>query len=57
MFVVTRKVNEELLIGNAVRIVVLEVSGRQVKLGIDAPDDVRIERREAPVETGEPPKP
>ncbi|MBV9149869.1 MAG: carbon storage regulator [Candidatus Eremiobacteraeota bacterium] len=44
MFVVTRKINEELLIGNAVRIVVLEVSGRQVKLGIDAPDDVRVTR-------------
>jgi carbon storage regulator len=48
MFVVTRKVNEELLIGNAVRIVVLQVSGRQVKLGIDAPDDVRVKRLEAP---------
>jgi len=56
MFVVTRKVNEELLIGKAVRIVVLRVSGRQVKLGIEAPGDVRVERLEAPSGPGEPPK-
>ena len=56
MFVVTRKVNEELLIGNAVRVVVLEVAGRQVKLGIDAPADVRVKRLKAPGEPAEPPR-
>ena len=57
MFVVTRKVNEELLIGNAVRVVVLEVTGRQVKLGIDAPDDIRVKRLKAPAGPGEPANP
>jgi len=56
MFVVTRKVNEELLIGNAVRIVVLEVAGRQVKLGIDAPDDVQVKQLKAPGAAGKSPK-
>jgi len=56
MFVVTRKINEELLIGNAVRIVVLEISGRQVKLGIDAPDDVRVTRLKSPGASGESPR-
>ncbi|MBV8727792.1 MAG: carbon storage regulator [Candidatus Eremiobacteraeota bacterium] len=45
MYVVTRKVNEELLIGEA-RVVVLEIAGRQVKLGIDAPDSVEVRRIE-----------
>ncbi|MBV9402648.1 MAG: carbon storage regulator [Candidatus Eremiobacteraeota bacterium] len=46
MYVVTRKVSEELVIGQNVRIVVLEIAGRQVKLGIEAPDDVEIKRVE-----------
>ncbi|MBV8688951.1 MAG: carbon storage regulator [Candidatus Eremiobacteraeota bacterium] len=46
MYVVTRKINEELLIGQTIRVVVLEIAGRQVKLGIDAPDDVDVKRVE-----------
>jgi len=46
MYVLTRKVNEELVIGQNIRIVVLEIAGRQVKLGIEAPDDVEIKRVE-----------
>ena len=46
MYVVTRKINEELLIGETIRIVVLEIAGRQVKLGIDAPDHVDVKRVE-----------
>ncbi|MBV9973431.1 MAG: carbon storage regulator [Candidatus Eremiobacteraeota bacterium] len=46
MYVLTRKVNEELVIGQNIRIVVLEIAGRQVKLGIEAPEDVEIKRVE-----------
>ena len=46
MYVVTRKVNEELVIGQTIRIIVLEIAGRQVKLGVDAPDDVTVKRVE-----------
>jgi len=47
MLVLTRKVDQELLVGDHVRIVVLEVAGDRVKLGIDAPRGVAIRRPEA----------
>jgi carbon storage regulator len=46
MLVLTRKVGEEILIGDKIRIKVIEVSGTKAKLGIDAPADVRIFREE-----------
>ncbi|MZP29474.1 carbon storage regulator CsrA [Heliobacterium undosum] len=46
MLVLTRKSGETLLIGNDVEVVVLEVRGEQVKIGIRAPKDVRILRKE-----------
>ncbi len=49
MYVVTRSVGQELTIGDAVRIVVLEIGGGQVKLGIDAPESVQIRRVERAV--------
>ena len=46
MLVLTRKVGEEILIGDKITIKVIEVSGSKVKLGIDAPVDMRIYREE-----------
>ena len=46
MLVLTRKVGEEILIGDKITIKVIEVSGNKVKLGIDAPVDMRIYRQE-----------
>jgi carbon storage regulator len=46
MLVLTRKVGEEILIGENIRIKVIEASGTKVKLGIDAPADIRIFREE-----------
>ncbi len=46
MLVLTRKTDETLVIRNDVRVKVLGVSGNQVKIGIDAPRDVRILRDE-----------
>lgn len=46
MLVLTRKVNQELLVGDKIRIVVLGVAGDQVKLGIDAPREVVVRRLE-----------
>jgi len=46
MLVLTRKVGEEIFIGDKIRIKVIEASGTKVKLGIDAPADVRIFREE-----------
>ena len=46
MLILTRKVGEMIRIGDAVTVRVLEVRGSQVRLGIDAPADVRIFREE-----------
>jgi carbon storage regulator len=46
MLILTRKVGEVIRIGDDVTIRVLEVRGSQVRLGVDAPADVRIFREE-----------
>lgn len=46
MLVLSRKVGEELVIGDNVRVVVFRISGNRVTLGIQAPNDVRIVRVE-----------
>ena len=46
MLVLTRKVGEEILIGDRINIKVIEISTNRVRLGIDAPSDVRIFREE-----------
>ncbi len=46
MLVLTRKVGEEILIGDRIRLKVMEVSGSKVRLGIEAPQDLRIYREE-----------
>jgi carbon storage regulator len=46
MLILTRKVGEVIRIGDTITIRVLEVRGSQVRLGVDAPPDVRIFREE-----------
>lgn len=46
MLVLSRKVNEEIVIGEMIRIKVLKVNGSRIQIGIIAPDDMRIERAE-----------
>lgn len=46
MLVLTRKLEESLLLGGEIRITVLGVSGDKVRLGIDAPRNVKILRGE-----------
>lgn len=46
MLVLTRKTNESLMIGEDIEIVVLQVKGKNVKLGIKAPKDYSVYRRE-----------
>ncbi|MHB8421926.1 MAG: carbon storage regulator CsrA [Leptospirales bacterium] len=42
----TRKVGEGIKVGEHIRIVVLEVKGSQVRLGVEAPADLAIHRDE-----------
>ena len=46
MLVLTRKVDQSIMIGDNIRIVVVDVRGDQVKIGIDAPRDVMVHRHE-----------
>ena len=46
MLALTRKKGESLVINNNVEITVLEIIGDQVKIGINAPKDVPIYRKE-----------
>lgn len=46
MLVLTRKRNENIVIGDNIKITIVEVKGDQVKLGITAPKDVTVHREE-----------
>lgn len=46
MLVLTRKLGEIIRVGDTVTVRVLEVKGNQVRLGVEAPSDVRIYREE-----------
>ncbi|MBV6459611.1 MAG: Translational regulator CsrA [Fimbriimonadaceae bacterium] len=46
MLVLTRKLNQSIVIGDEIEIVVLEVRGEQVRLGIRAPKNVTVHRKE-----------
>lgn len=46
MLILARKTNEQIVIGDSIEIHVIEVRGDVVKLGIKAPRDVRVYRRE-----------
>jgi carbon storage regulator len=46
MLVLSRKLNESILLDGDIRITVVDVRGKHVRLGIEAPDSVRILRQE-----------
>lgn len=46
MLVLSRKKNESIVIGENVVVTVIEVRGDKVRLGIDAPKDVAVHRKE-----------
>lgn len=46
MLVLTRKLNESIKIGDDIEITVLSVQGDQIKLGIKAPKDIEVHRKE-----------
>lgn len=46
MLVLTRKINEKIVIGDDIEIVLVDVSKDQVKIGINAPRSVKVHRWE-----------
>jgi carbon storage regulator CsrA len=46
MLVLTRKIDEEILIGGVIRLKVIAVRGNRVRLGLQAPREIEISRAE-----------
>jgi carbon storage regulator len=46
VLILSRKVNERIVIGDEIEVAVVEIRGDQVKLGIVAPQNVTVHRRE-----------
>jgi carbon storage regulator len=46
MLILTRKIGESITIGDQIRIYVIDVKGRQVRLGIEAPTETTVHRSE-----------
>ena len=46
MLVLSRRADESLFIGDDIKITVLDIRGGQVRLGITAPESVKVHREE-----------
>ena len=46
MLILTRKPGESLYIGDNVKVTIVEIKGNQIRVGIDAPPELRIYREE-----------
>ena len=46
MLILTRKIDESIVIADDITVTVLEISGERVKIGIDAPRSITILRHE-----------
>ena len=53
MLALSRKKNDALIINNNIEITVLEIKGEQVKLGISAPKEIPIYRKEVYIQIQE----
>lgn len=46
MLALARKINQSIMIGNDIEVTLLEIKGDQIKIGISAPKNVPIYRKE-----------
>jgi carbon storage regulator len=46
MLILSRKINESIMVGEDIEIKVVDVSNRTIKLGIEAPKDIAVHRKE-----------
>ena len=46
MLILARKINESIMVGDQVEISIVDIKGDQVKLGINAPRQIKVYRRE-----------
>ena len=50
MLVLTRKVDESIIIGDNIKITVVDIRGDQAKIGIEAPQEISVHREEVYLE-------
>ena len=46
MLILSRRVDESIIIADDIKITILGIAGKQVRLGIDAPTDIGVHREE-----------
>ena len=46
MLVLTRKLGESVVIGDKIRVTIVDIHGKQIRLGIDAPPEISVHRGE-----------
>jgi carbon storage regulator len=46
MLILTRRINETIMIGTDVRVTIIDVKGNQVRVGVAAPREVEVHREE-----------
>jgi carbon storage regulator len=46
MLVLSRKLNEKIVIDGGIVVTVVKIDGHQIRLGIEAPSDIRVFREE-----------
>lgn len=46
MLVLTRKIDESIIIGDDIKITLVDIRGDQVKIGIEAPREISVHREE-----------
>lgn len=46
MLILTRRIQETIVIGNDIKVTILGVQGGQVRIGVEAPKDVPVDREE-----------
>jgi len=46
MLVLTRRIGETLMVGDEVTVTILSVKGNQVRIGVNAPEEVAVHREE-----------
>ena len=46
MLILSRKINEKVMIGDDITVSIIEIRGDQVRIGIDAPKNIKVFRQE-----------
>ena len=46
MLILSRKINESIMVGENIEVKIVDISNRVVKLGIEAPKEVSVHRKE-----------